>query len=271
MKDYLLELVAKQPNTNAKVNTMREYLQAYILRILRDEGLFRSTAFVGGTALRFLHNLPRFSEDLDFSSARACSGARAVDFAALVRKIKDELLAAGYNAGATYNDSKTVRSAFLRFSGLLFDAGVSNLREQKFSVKIEIDTNPPDGATLTTSIVNKYFPLAFLSYDIASLFSGKLHALLCREYAKGRDYFDLGWYLSKWRDITPNIALLVNALKQTKWDGALPTQTSWRRLIAAKVEALEWSKVKQDVASFLENPSDVATFTKENVLKLIGG
>ena len=69
MKDYTLELVSKQTGFNAKLNIMREYLQSYTLRILQDEGVFRSTAFLGGTALRFLYNLPRFSEDLDFSLA----------------------------------------------------------------------------------------------------------------------------------------------------------------------------------------------------------
>ncbi len=69
MKDYVLELVSKKEGYNAKLNAMREYLQAYILRVMHDEGVFRSVAFLGGTALRFLHGLPRFSEDLDFSLA----------------------------------------------------------------------------------------------------------------------------------------------------------------------------------------------------------
>ena len=68
MKDYCLELVAAQKSSTTKYNAMREYLQAYILRIMHNRGAFQSTAFVGGTALRFLYDLPRFSEDLDFSS-----------------------------------------------------------------------------------------------------------------------------------------------------------------------------------------------------------
>ncbi len=199
MKDYVLELVSKKEGYNAKLNAMREYLQAYILRVMHDEGVFRSVAFLGGTALRFLHGLPRFSEDLDFSLA----GKPRLEFEALLKKIMSELAAAGYDASLNYNSKKTVNSAFVKFSGLMFEAEISPLKSQKFSIKIEIDSKPPEGAIFETQIVNKYFPISFLSYDINSLFAGKLHALLSRKYAKGRDYFDLMWYLDK--GIKPNI------------------------------------------------------------------
>jgi len=85
VRDYVLELVAARTGLNAKLNIMREYLQAYILRIMHDEGVFRSTAFLGGTALRFLHKLPRFSEDLDFSIT---GDTQQYTFVDLVAKIK---------------------------------------------------------------------------------------------------------------------------------------------------------------------------------------
>lgn len=266
MKDYLLELVAKKTGFNAKLNIMREYTQAYTLRILHDEGLFRSLAFVGGTALRFMYNLPRFSEDLDFSLARKDS---EYSFAVLIKKIKDEFGLAGYNISISYDDKKTVQSAFLKFEGLLYEAGLSPIRSQKFSIKIEIDTNPPQGAVLKSDIVNKYFPISFLSYELASLFSGKLHALLSRKYAKGRDFFDIGWYLSRWRDISPNIVLLHNALRQTGWQKPLPNEANWRDFLYQIVEKADWQKVRRDVENFLENPSDMNILSKENVLKLI--
>ncbi|MFA5410646.1 MAG: nucleotidyl transferase AbiEii/AbiGii toxin family protein [Candidatus Omnitrophota bacterium] len=265
MKDYLLELVSQKEGYNARLNTMREYLQAYILRVMQDEGVFRSAAFLGGTALRFLYGLPRFSEDLDFSSAKK----QAVPFAALLKKIASELSAAGYDASVVYNDRKTVNSAFIKFSNLMFEAGISPVKSQKFSIKVEIDTHPPEGAVLTTQIVNKYFPVSFLSYEIESLFAGKLHALLSRRYAKGRDYFDLGWYLSKWSAIEPNFKLLKNALRQTGWKKDFPAQDNWRRLIRGIVEGVNWAKVKRDVEGFLENPSDAGIFTKENTLRLL--
>ncbi len=265
MKDYLLELVSKQSGYNAKLNAMREYLQAYTLRIMHDEGLFRTTAFLGGTALRFLHDLPRFSEDLDFSLAKE----KDHQFSGLIRKVKEELVLAGYNVTATYNEEKTVCSSFVKFEGLMYEAGISPLKSQKFSIKIEIDTNPPEGAVLKTDIINKFFPISFLSYDLPSLFAGKIHALLSRRYTKGRDFFDLGWYLSKWKGLAPNLTLLENALKQTGWQGEIPSEETWRVLLGKVVQDTDWKKVKQDVENFLENPRDLEILTKENILGLL--
>jgi predicted nucleotidyltransferase component of viral defense system len=265
MRDYVLELAAKQSGMNAKLNVMREYLQAYILRVMHDEGAFSTTAFIGGTALRFLHGLPRFSEDLDFSLE---NGGRFT-FPGLMKKIKEELSLAGYSVAVTFNDEKAVNSAFVRFSGLMKDAGISALTEQKLSIKIEIDTNPSKGAVTETMVVNKFFPLSFLTYETASLFAGKLHAVLSREYTKGRDYFDLGWYLSKWGGIAPNVTMLNNSLKQTGWKKEYPTEKTWRDIVYQALSKADWVKVKKDVENFLERQEDLRVFTKENVLKLL--
>lgn len=265
MKDYALELVSKKTGYNEKINTLREYLQAYILRVMFDEGIFRSSAFIGGTALRFLYSIPRFSEDLDFSLVKA-DGYNFVD---LIKKIKGELLASGYSAAISYNDEKTVHSAFIKFQELLYEAGISSFKEQKFSIKIEIDTNPPEGAVLETHIVNKYFPVSFLSYDTKSLFAGKFHALLNRKYTKGRDLFDIGWYLSRWKDISPNFKLLKNSLLRTGWSGEVPSEENWRDHLYNIIEKSDWNKLKKDVENFLENTSDMYVFSKDNILRLI--
>ena len=265
MKDHLLELVSKKEGYNAKFNLMREYLQAYVLRIMHDEGFFRFAAFLGETALRFLYDLPRFSEDLDFSLA----GKPSIDFSSLMKKIVAELKASGYDAVITYNDKKVVNSAFIKFSGLMREAGISPLASQKFSIKIEIDSNPPQGAEAEVKVVNKYFPISFLSYEVSSLFAGKLHALLSRKYTKGRDYFDLGWYLATWKDLSPNLALLVSALRQTKWPKTMPAEDTWRDVVYEAISDVDWNTVRRDVENFLENPRDLTIFTKENVLGLL--
>jgi len=265
MKDYALELASQQSGHNAKLNILREYTQAYILRIMYGEGVFRTTAFVGGTALRFLYGLPRFSEDLDFSLVKESK----ILFEPLIRKIESELRLAGYAISLASKDEKTVQSAFIKFDSLLYEAGISPLKSQKLSVKLEIDTNPPQGAVLETQIVNKYFPISFLSYKLNSLFAGKLHALLSRKYTKGRDFFDLGWYLSKWKGISPNIIFLANALKQTGYKGALPKENNWKDTIQEVVLSADWKKVKQDVVNFLENPTDADILNQENIFRLL--
>jgi len=265
VKDYVLELVSEKTGYNAKLNIMREYLQAFILRIMHDNRVFRSAAFLGGTALRFLYGLPRFSEDLDFS----LEAESQFIFKELAVKIKQELELAGYSISITYNDEKIVQYAMIKFDKLMYEAGISPHRDQKFSIKIEIDTNPPEGAGLKTKIVNKYFLVSFLSYDIPSLFAGKMHAILSRRYTKGRDYFDLGWYLSKWKDIRPNILLLQNALRQTGWKGKIPSENSWRDVLYKAVMDADWQKIEDDIKGFLEEPADMDIFTKKNLLGLL--
>ena len=266
MKDYCLELVAAQKSSSAKYNAMREYLQAYVLRIMHDRNAFQSTAFVGETALRFLYGLPRFSEDLDFSVHKNPDMA----FPDLMNIIKQELILAGYEANVDYKETKTVQSAFVKFAGLMHEAKLSPMKSQKFSIKIEIDTKPPKGAVLTTQIVNKFFPIVFLSYDLPSLLAGKIHALLNRKYTKGRDFFDIAWYLSRFKTILPNFKLLHNALTQTGFTKKMPTENDWRKYLSDVVQKADWKTVHKDVDNFLENPKDMDVFTKENVLKIIG-
>lgn len=264
MKDYCLELARAKTNFNEKLNAVREYLQAYTLRLCHDLNLFQHWAFVGGTALRFLYQLPRFSEDLDFSLAK-----KGYSFLDAIQKIKNELALAGYQASISYHEVKTVQSAMIKFEGLMYEAGLSPLRSQKLGVKLKIDTNPPEGAQLKTEIVNKFFPIAFLSYEISSLFSGKICALLTRKYIKGRDYYDAGWYLSRWKNLSPNIAMLQNALRQMGWSEAVPTEENWRDFLFRTIEKTDWRKVVEDVENFLEFPNDMSIFTRENLLRLI--
>lgn len=265
MKDYALQLAASRTNNNAKLNCLREYLQAYILRILFDDGFFNYSAFVGGTALRFLYRIPRFSEDLDFS----LTGKELYPFEDGILKLKRELNISGYDVTVRYNDKKTVRYAMIGFAGIMFEAGISPHRNQKLSIKIDIDTRPPEGAVPITHISDVYFPLAYVTYDLPSLFTGKLHALLCRNYTKGRDFFDLGWYLSRWPGLSPNMEFLRSGLRQAGWEEPFPTKNDWRTRLFRVAESANWKLVKQDVRPFLERPADLNIFTQENVLRLL--
>ena len=267
MKDYCLTLAARETNYNAKLNTMREYLQANILRALQERGFFRATAFVGGTALRFLYNLPRFSEDLDFSLISPAH----YEFAALVTQIKDELSRSGYSVEAKYNDRKTVVNAFFKFKDLMFESGLSPLKSQNFSVKLEIDTNPPSGGATETRMVNKFFPVTFLSFDLPSLFAGKIHALLTRPYTRGRDYFDLSWYLSRHKNLEPNFTLLTSAFTQTGYTGEFPGSGNWREVLLRTLEKADWEAIRNDVKNFLENPGDLEALDMNNFHLLLSG
>ncbi len=254
MKEYLANLV-KQTNTALEGrNLVREYLQARILESLQKSGAMIPLAFYGGTALRFLFSHGRYSEDLDF----ALEGNREnYDFRDYLKAIRSDLSKEGYQIEIKANDQKTVNSAFIRFPGLLYEMGLSPMQSEALSVKIEVDTDPPKGAGLTTTVVRRFIVLQLHHHDKASLLSGKLHAVLQRSYTKGRDIYDLIWYLSDPTWPAPNLILLNNALAQTNWMGGTITQENWKLQLWRKLQTLNWSGILEDVRPFVEPNFDL--------------
>jgi len=264
MKDYLKQLIEKTQDTNLARCIVREYLQARTLEFLQENGAFVDWAFVGGTALRFLYSLPRFSEDLNFSITE--SGTED-NFTEHMKKVKKRFLAEDYEVTIKAKTNKTVRSAFIKFPGLLYELELSPLSSEVISIKAEIDSNPPVGAKVKTSIIRKHCLLNLQHYDKSSLLAGKLHALSSRKYTKGRDVYDLMWYLSDRTWPEPNILLLNNALKQTAWSGPELTEDNWRQQIAIRVSEFDWKKVLADVKPFIEKQSDLQMLTLQNLVK----
>ena len=267
MKDVLIELVHKAPSPMDGRNLAREYLQARILAALQRAGAMIPLAFHGGTALRFLYTHGRFSEDLDF----ALEGDRQhYDFRGYLQAIRTELRPEGYSVELKVSDQKTVHSAFIRFPGLLYDLGLSAMPSEVLAVKLEVDTHPPAGAVLATSVVRHFFLLQIQHHDKASLLSGKLHAILQRAYAKGRDVYDLLWYLSDPTWPSPNLFMLNNALAQTHWAGEEVTEANWRKLVGNRLKELDWESIQPDVRPFVEPGFDVSLLTLKNLEQALG-
>ena len=266
MKAYLAELIKAAPSTVQARNDAREYLQARILGVLQRQGAMIPLAFHGGTALRFLYATARYSEDLDFSLEGEAS---SYDFRAYLRAVQNEFTSEGYEVQLRVSDSKTVHSAFVRFPGLPHDLGISPHRRETISVKLEVDTRPPAGAVLATTVVRRHLPLQLHHHDQASLLAGKLHAVLQRPYLKGRDVYDLIWYLSDPEWPPPNFELLNNALRQTGWEGRPLNLKNWRGAVREKVEDVAWDRVKDDVSPFLGPGADPSILTKDNLLRLL--
>jgi predicted nucleotidyltransferase component of viral defense system len=267
MKDYLAGLVRASPTPAHARNVAREYLQARILGVLQRAGAMIPLAFHGGTLLRFLYSIPRYSEDLDFALER--DKAR-YDLRAYLKAIRSELAAEGYSVELKVNDQKVVHNAFIRFEGLLYELNLSPHRNEVLAVKLEVDTHPPAGAGLATSVVRRYVVLQLQHHDPASLLTGKLHAILQRPYPKGRDIFDLMWYLSDPHWPAPNLTLLNNALKQTDWQGVHLTDDNWRGVVRERLQVLDWRQVIDDVRPFLEPGADPTLLTRENLIRVLG-
>jgi predicted nucleotidyltransferase component of viral defense system len=264
MKEQALSLARGAGDPGQGLNLLREYLQAHILRSLHECEAFRSVAFVGGTALRFLHGLQRFSEDLDFSvvSAEEYEGRE------WMAKVKRDLTLAGFDPLVTWNDRKAVHAGWIRLAGILNEAGLSPMPEEKLSIKLEIDTSPPAGARCERRVVTRHVTFLLQHYDLPSLMAGKLHAILARKYAKGRDWYDLVWYLSQRSQVEPNVELLQNALDQTHGDGKLDA-LSWRKLVQDRLESFDMKIIRSDVSPFLERTQDAALLTRDNLIDLL--
>lgn len=269
MKEELLERARTATSPTLAPHLMREYLQARILLALQEAGAMIPLAFQGGTALRFLFDLPRFSEDLDFTLERP--GRSPFDLDALAERVAAQLRREGYEVVPRRRTGRAVESLMISLPGLLHEAGLSPHPSQRLGIRIEVDTDPPAGAGLATTIVRRHALLHLQHHDRPSLLAGKLHAILQRRWTKGRDLFDLFWSLSDPRWPEPNLELLNNALEQTGWEGPPLDAASWRGVIRDRVASLDWSAAARDVEPFLEPGPAVALFGRENLLELIAG
>ena len=111
--------------------------------------------------------------------------------------------------------------------------------------------------------------LQLYHHDRASLLAGKLHAILQRPYLKGRDVYDLFWYLGDSRWPAPNLNMLNNALRQTNWEGPLLTETTWRQTVQQRLLAADWRQIVADVHPFLEDEKAIELLTPENLEKVL--
>lgn len=266
MKEYVREAIQRLPDPQTARSWVREYLQARILESLQAAGAMAVVAFHGGTCLRFLYSTPRYSEDLDFALERPSA---AYDLPAWVRRAQRDLAAEAYTVEAQVRDDRPVHSALIRFPGLLLELGLSAQRAEVTAVKLEIDTRPPAGARCETTLVRRHVLLNLFHHDRASLLAGKLNAVLTRPYAKGRDLYDLLWYLSDRSWPEPNLQMLSSALRQSGWTGPVPAPGTWKGILAARLAELDWREAANDVRPFVEKPAEVALLTQETFARLL--
>jgi predicted nucleotidyltransferase component of viral defense system len=256
MIDLLRKRLEKYSATNAvqEEQALKEILQEIALYALWRSGFFEIAAFQGGTSLRILHGLPRFSEDLDFILLKPDP---TFEWSHYFESLNDVLQQFGVRCELTDRSrmDKSVRQAMLKDNSIgrqldlsFFDA--NNPRTLK--VKLEIDTNPPAGTDTSWHYLD--FPVDFevCAQDLPSNFALKLHALLCRPYLKGRDWFDFAWYCKQ--KIRPNLTHLAHALNQAgPWkDQNMVVSAEWLAdAMTSKIKTINWPLAAQDVAPFL--------------------
>lgn len=241
-----------------ELNAIREILQEMILAGLARTDFFTKAAFHGGTQLRIFEGIRRYSEDLDFALVEPDRTftlkpyldkvAKELESIGVTLEVKDKSKAdSTIKKGFLKNDS-LVRLLELRYTGRKGTLGTP----AKTLIKLEIDTNPPVGASYRAQSLLFPYPASIRSFDRESSFSGKMHALLCRTYVKGRDWFDLVWYASVRAKI--NHALLTAAIdQQGEWAGKhQQTSDEWvQEKLYDVIVRMDWNAAREDVRRFV--------------------
>ena len=263
MIENLRRQILNVASVEGKLSIVREYLQLIILRIIEERGYSKHIAFVGGTSLRFLYGINRYSEDLDFSLVQP----QDYSFDAMLKSIESDLRLYGFSVLLTKKESRIVMNSFIKFHDLLFPLGLSAQKSQILSIKLEIDSNPPGGYQTESTLIQNHFLLNVFHFDKPSLFAGKLHAILCRPYAKGRDLYDLIWFLGQ--PITPNYTLLSNAYEQTEQDRIDFTPNVLLQKLTSTLEKMDFNKILLDIKPFLINVNEERLIAKDIILNAI--
>jgi len=260
--------------TSDMLRSVREMIQTLALLGLWRARFFEHAAFYGGTALRILYGLDRFSEDLDFSLLKRSD---AFDFTAYASALEREINAFGFDVRFETKiklTKTTVESAFLKGNTLTqlitIDAPDHILKEINrdavVKIKLEIDTQPPGCFDTEMKYVFSPVQYSVRSFTLPSLFAGKIHALLCRRWqtrVKGRDWYDFSWYAAQHPVL--NIVHLEERMRQSGHytDPDPLTRTALIKMIVKSIDAVDLDSAMREVAPFIDNPRSLEIWSKD--------
>lgn len=276
IQDWIAEY---QPKTaDDYKQALREIMQQLTLAGLSRSGFFSKAAFYGGTALRIFYGLDRFSEDLDFSLLQEDENFNLEYY---LKFVEDEFLAQGMVVTIKTKHKSVVsaiESAFLKsetfWGELILETSVSGLGIKQnigLKIKIEVDTKPPLGFETEEKLLLKPYSFYVKCFVLEDLFAGKMHALLFRKWGnnvKGRDWYDLEWYIKK--GINLNLQhFLSRARDSSDWSKETISESEFKKLLTARIENLNIEIAKKDVERFIQNPKVLQIWSKQYFLDLI--
>jgi hypothetical protein len=261
-------------------NAVSEIVQEVALLGLWRTPFYEHAAFYGGSALRIFHGLQRFSEDLDFSLLQPKPDFSLKPY---LGSVADELRAWGFEfraEGIEKKKASSIDSAFLKGSTMINLLQIVAPQEiasrlpkgQLLQIKLEIDIDPPPRATTETLTRLVPTPHQVRLYDPPSLFAGKLHAVLCRNWksrVKGRDFYDFLWYFG--RRIPLNLGHLETRMRQSgDWPLETPLDTEGlRRRLEERFATVNFNQAKEDIAPFLKDPRELSLWSSGFFMELI--
>lgn len=281
MHEAISRMLAKYEcqSLNDYTNAVREILQEVALLGLWRGKFFERAAFYGGTALRILYGLDRFSEDMDFSLLEP-----AVDFdlAGYAKFLQKECEAFGFDVWFEKTDkirTSPIQSAFLKADTrkqlLLIETGEEIIKAlpkgKVLKIKVEVDIDPPPGFNTETRYLLNPIPFAVRVFTLPDLFAGKMHALLCRRWksrVKGRDWYDFVWYISGHPQL--HLSHLEQRMRQTgDWQGDSPlTAEAFKELLEETIRGLDIDAVRREVEPFVRVPDHLSVWSREFFLDI---
>ncbi len=275
------QMLNNYPDTMPQIDKLREILQQTALLGLARHHFFQHAVFYGGTALRILYGLDRYSEDLDFSLLKPDPD---FDFTPFLYGMHQELVAMGFKLEVSLREKNAdtgIWSAFLKgttLSMLLSIGEINKIKgihlEQKIQIKLEIDTDPPFiHLPFESKLVKNPVPFYVSTYALPDLFAGKMHAALCRNWKKrikGRDWYDVIWYIQS--GIPVNLVHLRERMKQTKHLDPEEKFGECELLerIHAKIDEIDWELAKSDIAMFIPDKQKLTIWSSLFFHDLIG-
>ena len=260
-------------NSIDETNAMKEIIQEIVICGLSRGGFFNEASFYGGTALRIFYGLNRFSEDLDFALLKP---NKDFDLSKYFPFIEKEVQAYGLNLSITEKEKTTdsnIMSAFLKGDTkehiLMFfpNENMQNTTSLKnIKIKFEVDINPPSGAKYDLKYKLLPSPHQVRIYDESSLFAGKIHAILCRNWnyrTKGRDLYDYIFYLSK------NISVNIELIREKLIDSNVINKNDnfdiniLKEMLKNKFNQINYNDAKEDVIVFIEDKESLNLWSSE--------
>jgi predicted nucleotidyltransferase component of viral defense system len=259
------------------MNKLREILQLTALLGLARHQFFEQAAFYGGTALRILHGLDRYSEDLDFSLLQPNP---QFDFAPFLQGMQREMDAMGFKLEMQMrqkNQETGIWSAFLKANTLVLlllieERSTGIHPEQKIQIKIEIDTDPPAFCSTKSVLLENPIPFYLRTFSLENLFAGKMHAVLCRAWqkrVKGRDWYDLIWYIQN--KVPVNLTHLKDRMQQSQQlqpDELLGSEELLHRL-RNRIHQIDWKLAKDDMTLYIADMRQVEIWSEPFFLEII--
>lgn len=242
-KKFLEEYIKKNGIPKKPRQNLTEYLQAEVLAALYGSDYGQFLSFIGGTCLRFAYNIERFSEDLDFDLIK--SGFDCGELAKYLEKKLEEL---GFKADARAKRAKNIFIIYVKFSEVMKEMGLSSLDGQKLMVKFEVDPDPPKHIKFESKRVNAYGKaFNIVANELDSVFAQKVLAIMKRPYQKGRDFYDLVWFLGQ-KNLEPNYKILQEkGIEVANRVGLVET-------LQKKVAKSDLKQAAKDVERFLFHP-----------------